>query len=514
MRGGGLLNRTLKILLIPIFALSLVSCGSSSDDESPKTPPTVNPTPTPNQPPKANAGEDKSAIEGTSITLQSASSDSDGQIVSYEWKEADSILSTKKSFSKVFSVGIHTITLKVTDNDGASDSDTLKVTITKKPTQTPDPTPNKAPKANAGEDINVSQGTLVTLDASSSRDSDGYITSYQWFKNGSLLSSQKQFSQLFDVGEHNISLKVTDDDGASDSDIVKVTINNMQDLTPPSVIKTIPNDKNASVHVDTNITIKFSENIKSPQESDIDFEDNESQAIAYDLSYDNTTFTLTLNPNANLKYDTNYTITLKDSILDLANNALIQTMFGFKTKKAEVTPPVSSSLLTKTWQKECFNYDTHVKVDCNETYKGQDGYYQKGINPNFTRDNDTNIVIDNNTNLQWQDDENVTKTMTWSEANTTCENLTLGGYTDWRVPNIDELETIVDYGRYKGDDKGSIGAINEVFKNINDTGWQEYWSSTTALSNTNDAWRVPFNYGTDYWDHKSNHYSVRCVREY
>ncbi len=48
LEGGGLLNRTLKILLIPILALSLVSCGSSSDDKSPKTPPTVNPTPTPN----------------------------------------------------------------------------------------------------------------------------------------------------------------------------------------------------------------------------------------------------------------------------------------------------------------------------------------------------------------------------------------------------------------------------------------------------------------------------------
>ena len=39
-------------------------------------------------------------------------------------------------------------------------------------------------------------------------------------------------------------------------------------------------------------------------------------------------------------------------------------------------------------------------------------------------------------------------TYTWEQAFTYCENFTLGGYSDWRLPNRNELQSIVDYSRY------------------------------------------------------------------
>ena len=61
---------------------------------------------------------------------------------------------------------------------------------------------------------------------------------------------------------------------------------------------------------------------------------------------------------------------------------------------------------------------------------------------------DKEIVTDNETGLQWQDDsEAKTIRKTWEEAITHCEQLALdrGG---WRLPSINELESLIDYGRY------------------------------------------------------------------
>jgi hypothetical protein len=69
------------------------------------------------------------------------------------------------------------------------------------------------------------------------------------------------------------------------------------------------------------------------------------------------------------------------------------------------------------------------------------------LNADFIRDNTKLVVNDTKTGLMWQDDA-VGSTMTWANAITTCESLTLGGYSDWRLPNIRELKSIVDRTRY------------------------------------------------------------------
>ena len=79
------------------------------------------------------------------------------------------------------------------------------------------------------------------------------------------------------------------------------------------------------------------------------------------------------------------------------------------------------------------------------------------------------VVTDNTTNLQWQDDvASVSKT--WSQAITYCETLSLDGRSDWRLPNKNELLSIVDYTK-------SNPAIDSTFVNITSS---SYWSSTTG----------------------------------
>ena len=150
-----------------------------------------------------------------------------------------------------------------------------------------------------------------------------------------------------------------------------------------------------------------------------------------------------------------------------------------------------------------------------------DGFYQKGVDPSYTRDDTTNIVEDHLTGLMWQDDaEAKTITRPWvtqanydagnyadtsgETATTYCSTLTLGTHTDWRLPTVVELQSIVVDG------KSSPTIDTTVF--VNYTTSRYYWSSTTYASNTGYAWGVGFHSGGTNGNSKSYSRYVRCVR--
>jgi len=85
-----------------------------------------------NKTPTAEAGDNQTVIEGTTVSLNGSGSDSDGNIVSYSWNEGTTNLSSSATFNKVFTVGPHTLTLTVTDNDGAWATDTVTIIVTDK----------------------------------------------------------------------------------------------------------------------------------------------------------------------------------------------------------------------------------------------------------------------------------------------------------------------------------------------------------------------------------------------
>lgn len=129
-----------------------------------------------------------------------------------------------------------------------------------------------------------------------------------------------------------------------------------------------------------------------------------------------------------------------------------------------------------------------------------DGNTTNGKARSYT-DNADGTVTDNATGLIWQkEDDNNTKN--WTNANTYCESLNLGGSSDWRLPTVDELLSITDLGRVNP-------AINPIFTNTNNLG---YCSSTTNTRNTAQAWYVHFSDGSDNYANKTAMFYVRCVR--
>jgi hypothetical protein len=88
-----------------------------------------------NQPPTAHAGPDQALTDSDnsgseSVTLDgSASSDSDGSIISYVWTEDGVEIATGATPTVALAVGVHTITLTVTDDDGATGSDEVVITV-------------------------------------------------------------------------------------------------------------------------------------------------------------------------------------------------------------------------------------------------------------------------------------------------------------------------------------------------------------------------------------------------
>ena len=106
----------------------------------------------------------------------------------------------------------------------------------------------------------------------------------------------------------------------------------------------------------------------------------------------------------------------------------------------------------QTGQTICYDVDG-VEIDCTGT--GQDGEYQMGVvcpDPRFT-DNGDGTVTDNCTGLIWLKNANCFEPTEWSVALTDCNDLADGicGLTDgsvvgdWRLPNVKELLSLIDY---------------------------------------------------------------------
>ncbi len=116
-------------------------------------------------------------------------------------------------------------------------------------------------------------------------------------------------------------------------------------------------------------------------------------------------------------------------------------------------------------------------------------------------DNGDGTVTDNVTTLIWQQYND--NALTMLEAITYCEGLSLASHADWRLPNVNELQSLADYSVYNP-------AINAAY--FPGTHLVPYWSSTTYASRPSDAWGVNFSNGNVNYDDKASLYNARCVR--
>ena len=96
--------------------------------------------------------------------------------------------------------------------------------------------PNTAPLAAAGVDQTVEcathSGSVVNLTSAGSSDGDGQIVLYEWFENGELIATGPTPSVTLALGAHSIILRVRDDDGGTNDDLVVVRV---QDTHAPTL---------------------------------------------------------------------------------------------------------------------------------------------------------------------------------------------------------------------------------------------------------------------------------------
>jgi hypothetical protein len=184
-----------------------------------------------------------------------------------------------------------------------------------------------------------------------------------------------------------------------------------------------------------------------------------------------------------------------DKSLNHRNSAKFKynSLYSIKVKS-------SSMYIRKTGQTTCYknfdNYETIIAcIEDDQTNPAycQDAVRNQGVewpSPRFT-DNNNDTITDNLTGLMWQKAPDSTL-RNWTNALAYADDSILAGFSDWRLPNVIELQTLTDANN-------SYPAIptEHLFTNVQNIG---YWTSTTSSANTDNAFMVSIATGYDVLD--------------
>ena len=164
----------------------------------------------PNVAPSASIGISPESLGGLTpeyyqysrLTFTSLSSDTDGDIISFKWYFNNAVISEASQFSQVFNeTGIYQIKLEVQDDNGAWSS---------KKSSNFKMIPNTAPTVDFDYSVD---GSMYTFN-SSTTDSEGFISSYNWSINGISYSNEENITwNANKTGTYTVSLEVIDDGG-------------------------------------------------------------------------------------------------------------------------------------------------------------------------------------------------------------------------------------------------------------------------------------------------------------
>ncbi|MEL7159854.1 MAG: PKD domain-containing protein, partial [Bacteroidota bacterium] len=146
----------------------------------------------------------------------SASSDADNAIVGYQWNWGEGVVTGMDPAVTFVNSGVYYVTLTVTDELGAVGTDVVVVTA--------DAPPNQAPTAVAqATPLSGNEPLTVDLDGSGSSDVDGFLVNFSW-DWGTGVGSGSTLTEVFDGGTYDITLTVTDNEGATDTDVIQVVV--------------------------------------------------------------------------------------------------------------------------------------------------------------------------------------------------------------------------------------------------------------------------------------------------
>ncbi|MBE9553816.1 MAG: hypothetical protein IMF05_10175 [Proteobacteria bacterium] len=184
-----------------------------------------------NRAPTAEAGVDQTVNHVQAVTLDgSGSADPEGGLLTYAWSIGGVEAATGANTSVgPFAVGTHTVTLTVTDDHGATATDSMIVTVT-----------NAPPIASAGLDQSVNHAQTVTLDGSGSSDPEGGLLTYVWSIGGvEAATGASATVGPFAVGTYTVTLTVTDDHGATTTDGMTMTVVNEAPVANANLDQTV-----------------------------------------------------------------------------------------------------------------------------------------------------------------------------------------------------------------------------------------------------------------------------------
>jgi hypothetical protein len=336
------------------------------------------------------------------------------------------------------------------------------------------------PTFTSSSTVIVNENQLSVITASATDDStityslNGTDVSYFDINSSSGVITFKTNPDYETKSSYSITVKATDTSNNFSTQNLTVNLNDVDEVAP-------------------NITSLSSYSVAENQTSAFTVSATDTSSISYSISggtdanafnINSSSGVVTFKTNPDFETKTSYSLTVKAT--DSSTN------FSTKDVTVTITDVVETTGVFKTGQTTIYA-------------TGDDGYYAStlGVARSFTRDAIKEIVTDNITKLQWQDDATAsTTTANWATAITTCDNLDFGGFTDWRLPTIEELESIVNYG-------ASAPAKYSEFLNFASN---SYWSSTTYASNSSGAWSVDFDGSSDGWFDKMFIYYVWCVR--
>jgi PKD repeat protein len=171
-------------------------------------------------------------VGGLTVSFTDESSDADGTVTGWSWDFGDGNTSQVQNPEHTYGAGgAYEVTLTVTDNEGATGSTTQTVSV-------PNPS-NVGPTAGFSA---VAEGLTVSFTDESS-DADGTVTAWSWdFGDGSTSQAQNPEHTYGAGGDYLVTLTVTDDEGATDSETQTVSVTSPGNQPPVAHFAAVPTD--------------------------------------------------------------------------------------------------------------------------------------------------------------------------------------------------------------------------------------------------------------------------------
>ena len=193
-----------------------------------------------------------------------------------------------------------------------------------------------------------------------------------------------------------------------------------------------------------------------------------------------------------------------------SNPAINTTFFTLTTAEYWWTSVFENNSTTKVW---CTNsgggIGNHPKIETISA-GGTKKFHARAVRnintpttiTNHFTDNGDGTITDNLTQLVWQKIPNA-NIFTWEQAISYAEGLTIGSISDWRLPNIKELQSI----------NNELATNPSVFSPyFSSLGVHNYWSSTTLPNQNLSAWYWSTAFGITTYSVKTGTNYVLCVR--